>query len=230
MSGRTPRPSPGSSPSFLQAAYCTIRPRQHAPLKSSAAAVLSIDGLVNGPRIEVSYSTGAGGRTRSPTTVNSAARDTATSSVPWRAPCAAGTTIAATLDATLSHAVLMLHPSCKQHLGRSRLRTSLCYADVCDYSDQPRTRSWVGLVDRGAPCGQPVAGKQQHAVQRPLRLLQPAHGQQKHQGMDGTSRGSDRLHVDMSTGCTNNRALQDDTAMVADCATSTHSRASPIQA
>ena len=59
----------------------------------------------------------------SPTTVNSAARDTATSSVPWRAPCAAGTTIAATLDATLSHAVLMLHTNRNQQIKTSGHKT-----------------------------------------------------------------------------------------------------------
>ena len=46
---------------------------------------------------------------RSPTAVTSAARDTATIWVPVCTPYEDGTTSAATEDATLSHAVLMLH-------------------------------------------------------------------------------------------------------------------------
>lgn len=54
------------------------------------------------------------GKRSAPTTVNRAARDTATTSVPACTCMAEGTTRAATLDATDSHAVLMLWRRGKQ--------------------------------------------------------------------------------------------------------------------
>jgi hypothetical protein len=142
-SGHTPHPSPESSPSCLHAADCTIRPRQHALQQD----LLLWFGLSTARRMAVahegSYSTGLGGRAGSPTTVNSAARDTATSSVPWRAPCADGTTIAATLDATLSHAVLMLHPSGHQR-DKSSKQSQNCAASTAQHA-----RPQVGPVSGG---------------------------------------------------------------------------------